>query len=83
MKGLSSLVLDVDRFFCLSGCCPRIVTLKELLGDLKDDVQCLSNVGCIIKIRGLHNQDEVLEVLREWPFVIVEQVSDKALHAAR
>ena len=83
MKALSSLVLDVDRLFCLSGCCHRVATLKELLGDLKDDTQSLSNEGCIIKIRGLHNQKEVTEVLKEWPYAIVQQVSDKPLHAAR
>ena len=65
MKPLSSLVLDVDRLFCFSGCCPRIATLKELLGDLKNDMQSLSSLGCTIKVRCLHNQDEVVEVLKE------------------
>lgn len=83
MKTLSSLVLNVDRILCLSGCCLRITTLKELLADLKHDMQSISDKGCTIKIRGIHNQDEVMEVLREWPFVTAQQGSDKPLSAAR
>ena len=82
MNALSSLVLDVERLFCFSGCCHRNIILKELLEDLKDDMQALSHTGCTIEVRGLHNQNEVTEVLKEWSYATIQQVGDRALNAA-
>ena len=70
LHNLSTLTFDVDRLFCFSGCC-GIDTLKWLLGTPWAITSFLSETGCSIRIRGLHKQNEVAEVIQEWPYAVI------------